>query len=38
MPDANGWLSPIVGIGKVRHLSVRSALAIYLDQMFGREG
>ncbi len=38
LPDANGWLSPIVGIGKVRHLSVRSALAIYLDRMFDREG
>ena len=38
LPKANGWLSPIAGIGKVRHLSVRSALAIYLDRMFGREG
>jgi len=38
LPKENGWLSPIVGIGKVRHLSVRSALAIYLDRMFGREG
>ncbi len=38
LPKANGWLSPIIGIGKVRHLSVRSALAIYLDRMFGREG
>jgi len=35
LPKANGWLSPIVGIGKVRHLSVRSALAIYLDRMLG---
>jgi len=33
LPKANGWLSPIVGIGKVRHLSVRSALAIYLDRL-----
>lgn len=33
MPDANGWLSPIEGIGKVRHLSVRAALAIYLDRL-----
>jgi len=38
LPKENGWLSPIVGIGKVRHLSVRSALAIYLDRMFDREG
>jgi len=33
MPKANGWLSPIEGIGKVRHLSVRAALAIYLDRL-----
>jgi len=33
LPKANGWLSPIVGIGKVRHLSVRAALAIYLDRI-----
>ena len=33
MPEANGWLSPIKGIGKVRHLSVRAALAIYLDRL-----
>lgn len=33
MPNANGWLSPIEGIGKVRHLSVRAALAIYLDRL-----
>ena len=33
LPNANGWLSPIVGIGKVRHLSVRAALAIYLDRL-----
>ena len=33
LPKANGWLSPIVGIGKVRHLSVRAALAIYLDRL-----
>ncbi|MDQ6954443.1 MAG: RNA methyltransferase [Mariprofundaceae bacterium] len=29
----NRWLSPIVGMGKVRHLSVRAALAIYLDRL-----
>jgi len=33
MPAANGWLSPIEGVGKVRHLSVRGALAIYLDRL-----
>jgi len=33
LPQANGWLSPIDGIGKVRHLSVRAALAIYLDRL-----
>ncbi len=33
MPKANGWLSPIEGAGKVRHLSVRAALAIYLDRL-----
>jgi len=33
LPKANGWLSPIKGIGKVRHLSVRAALAIYLDRL-----
>jgi len=33
LPKENGWLSPIVGIGKVRHLSVRAALAIYLDRI-----
>ncbi|MDX8405483.1 MAG: RNA methyltransferase [Mariprofundus sp.] len=33
MPSANGWLSPIEGVGKVRHLSVRGALAIYLDRL-----
>ncbi|WP_018293948.1 RNA methyltransferase [Mariprofundus ferrooxydans] len=33
MPHANGWLSPIEGVGKVRHLSVRGALAIYLDRL-----
>jgi len=33
LPKPNGWLSPIAGIGKVRHLSVRAALAIYLDRM-----
>lgn len=30
----NGWLSPIAGIGMVRHLSVRAVLAIYLDRLF----
>lgn len=33
MPEPNGWLSPIEGIGMVRHLSVRAALAIYLDRL-----
>ncbi|MFQ5581477.1 MAG: RNA methyltransferase [Mariprofundaceae bacterium] len=33
LPQPNGWLSPIEGIGKVRHLSVRAALSIYLDRM-----
>jgi hypothetical protein len=33
MPKPNGWLSPIEGIGMVRHLSVRAALAIYLDRL-----
>jgi len=33
MPSENGWLSPIEGVGKVRHLSVRGALAIYLDRL-----
>ena len=33
LPNANGWLSPIEGIGKVRHLSVRAALAIYMDRL-----
>ena len=33
MPNANGWLSPIKGAGKVRHLSVRAPLAIYLDRL-----
>ena len=32
LPPANGWLRPIEGIGKVRHLSVRAALAIYMDR------
>jgi len=32
LPPPNGWLRPIEGIGKVRHLSVRAALAIYLDR------
>lgn len=34
MPDENGWLYSIEGVGKVRHLSVRAALAIYLDRLF----
>jgi len=34
LPDENGWLCSIDGIGKVRHLSVRAALAIYLDRLF----
>ncbi len=33
LPEPNGWLSPIAGIGMVRHLSVRAALAIYLDRL-----
>ncbi len=33
LPKPNGWLSPIEGIGMVRHLSVRAALAIYLDRI-----
>lgn len=33
LPEPAGWLSPIAGIGKVRHLSVRAALAIYLDRL-----
>jgi hypothetical protein len=33
MPKPNGWLSPLEGIGMVRHLSVRAALAIYLDRL-----
>lgn len=33
LPPPNGWLSPITGPGKVRHLSVRAALAIYLDRL-----
>jgi len=33
MPKPNGWLSPIEGIGMVRHLSVRAALAVYLDRL-----
>lgn len=36
LPTPSGWLSPIVGTGKVRHLSVRAALAIYLDRLRGR--
>ncbi|HKI61633.1 MAG TPA: RNA methyltransferase [Mariprofundaceae bacterium] len=33
LPTPNGWLSPIKGIGMVRHLSVRAVLAIYLDRL-----
>jgi len=33
LPPENGWLSPIEGVGRVRHLSVRGALAIYLDRL-----
>jgi len=33
LPTPTGWLSAIEGIGKVRHLSVRAALAIYLDRL-----
>ena len=36
MPKPNGWLSPIEGIGMVRHLSVRAALAIYMDRLAGK--
>lgn len=34
LPHENGWLYSIEGVGKVRHLSVRAALAIYLDRLF----
>jgi len=34
IPKENGWLYSIQGVGKVRHLSVRAALAIYLDRLF----
>ncbi len=33
LPRPTGWLSPIQGVGMVRHLSVRAALAIYLDRL-----
>jgi len=33
LPTPTGWLSPIKGIGMVRHLSVRAVLAIYLDRL-----
>ncbi len=33
LPRPTGWLSPIEGIGMVRHLSVRAALAIYMDRV-----
>ncbi len=35
LPEGIGWLSPIEGDGMVRHLSVRAALAIYMDRLFG---
>ncbi len=38
LPRPNGWLSPITGDGMVRHLSVRAALAIYLDRLFRDRG
>lgn len=38
LPRPNGWLSPIEGIGMVRHLSVRAALAIYLDRLTRKGG
>jgi len=38
LPSPNGWLSPIKGDGMVRHLSVRAALAIYLDRLFSGRG
>jgi len=38
LPKPNGWLSPIKGDGMVRHLSVRAALAIYLDRLFTGRG
>lgn len=37
LPEPTGWLSPIAGIGMVRHLSVRAALAIYLDRLRSRQ-
>ncbi len=37
LPAPTGWLSPIAGIGMVRHLSVRAALAIYLDRLRARQ-
>ncbi len=36
LPAPTGWLSPIAGTGMVRHLSVRAALAIYLDRLRAR--
>ncbi len=36
LPAAIGWLSPIEGDGMVRHLSVRAALAICMDRLFGQ--
>ncbi|MDX8383473.1 MAG: RNA methyltransferase [Ghiorsea sp.] len=38
LPEANGWLCSIDGVGKVRHLSVRAALAIYLDRLLQNVG
>ncbi len=37
LPEPTGWLSPIAGIGMVRHLSVRAALAVYLDRLRSRQ-
>ncbi|MBF0282297.1 MAG: hypothetical protein HQM07_07000 [Zetaproteobacteria bacterium] len=34
LPDANGWLSALQGVGSIRHLSVRAALSIYLDRLY----
>lgn len=33
LPKPKGWLSPVQGVGRVRHLSVRGALSIYLDRL-----
>jgi len=34
LPNENRWLCSIDGIGKVRHLSVRAALAMYRARLF----